>query len=348
MASTVTTAAASHVEAQRTPTSSGVFRVVVAVTAAVTVAAVVATPSDMMSVAVVLVVVALLGIPHGAVDHLVAATLGSTAPTGPARGSTAQVRSLRFHLAYLAAMVAYGLVWLIVPAVALAGFLLLSVHHFGQSDLAYLQSDRWSQGAIQLSRGLFLVGLPLVANLTTVSPVIEQMGGFDPSAWTWLAGHTAAWSLVLVGQHLVIGLIVGAQVRDREIIRREAIAVSALTALFVAADPLIGFAVYFGLWHSLDHLGVLSEVLGHRSGSAALVPRRLARLAAPRSAVSLAALAVFVAGAAALDQTELIVPVALIFVSMLTLPHMIVVERLWKAIRSETPSGSRPIGSGGV
>ena len=341
--STVATTATSHVEAQRTPMSPGVFRVVVAITAAVTMAAVVAPPSDTVSVAVVMVVVAVLGIPHGAVDHLVAAALGSTAPTQLTRSAATPIRPLRFHLAYLAAMLAYGLVWLAIPAVALAGFLLLSVHHFGQSDLASLQLDRWRQGAIQLSRGLFLVGLVLVANLAAVSPVIDRMGGFDPSAWAWLAGHTAAWSLVLVGQHLVIGLIVGAQVRDREIIRREAIAVIALTALFVAADPLIGFALYFGLWHSLNHLGVLAEVLGHRSGSAALAPRQLARLAAPRSVASLAALAILIGGAAALDQTELVVPVALIFISMLTLPHMIVVERLWKAIRLETPSGQRPI-----
>lgn len=336
MTSTVTTAADCPVEAQRTPTSPRTFRVVVAATAAVTVAAVAATPSDMMSMAVVMVVVAVFGIPHGAVDHLVAATLGSSASTRLTRSAATQIRSLRFHLAYLGAMVAYGLVWLAVPAVALAGFLLLSVHHFGQSDLAYLQLDRWRQGAIQLSRGLFLVGLLLVASLEQVSPVIERMGGFDPTAWTWLAGHTVAWSLALVGQQLVVGLFVGSQIRDRMIIQREAIAVTALTALFVAADPLIGFAVYFGLWHSLNHLSVLSEVLGHRSGSAALVPRQLARLAAPRSAVSLAALTIFVAGAVAFGETELIVPVALIFVSMLTLPHMIVVERLWKAFRSKT------------
>ena len=33
---------------------------------------------------------------------------------------------------------------------------------------------------------------------------------------------------------------------------------------FLAADPLIGFAVYFGLWHSLAHLRVLGGLLGNR------------------------------------------------------------------------------------
>ena len=48
---------------------------------------------------------------------------------------------------------------------------------------------------------------------------------------------------------------------------RETITVVALTALLVLADPLIGFAVYFGLWHSLNHSHVLASVLGRHMGS---------------------------------------------------------------------------------
>jgi Brp/Blh family beta-carotene 15,15'-monooxygenase len=258
-------------------------------------------------------------------------TFTSTVPSSSELDLAPQVRQWRFHLFYVAVMAASGLVWLAIPAVALVGFLLLSVHHFGQSDLAHLRIDRWHQLAIQLSRGLFLVGLVLVANLARVGPVIEQMGGFDPRSWSWLAGHTVAWSVALVAQHLAVGLIVAPRLTDRAMIKREVVTVIALTALLIATDPLIGFAVYFGLWHSLNHLNVLADVLGHRAGSAALAPMQLARVAAPRSAVSIAALAVFIVGAQFYGHTELIVLVTLVFVSMLTLPHMIVVERLWQA-----------------
>ena len=333
----MTSTVAATAKASRIQTSPRAFPVILALSAAATLAALVTTPSDMTSLAVVMVVVAAFGIPHGAIDHLVATAIGPSAPSPPTRNAAAQIRSMRFHFAYLGAMVAYGLVWLTVPAVALAGFLLLSVHHFGQSDLAYLQLAPWSQGVIQLSRGLLLVGLLLVANLEQVSPVIEQMGGFDPFEWAWLGRHTATWSLALLGQHFVVGLFVCTKVRNRDIIQREVVTVIALTTLFFAADPLIGFAVYFGLWHSLNHLSVIAAVLGRRSGSASLTPQRLARLAAPRSAVSLVALVALGAGAAAFDQTELIVPISLVFVSMLTLPHMVVVERMWRAIRLTSP-----------
>jgi hypothetical protein len=37
-----------------------------------------------------------------------------------------------------------------------------------------------------------------------------------------------------------------------------------------------------------------------------------------------------VVGFVASGRTELIVPAAIVFVSMLTLPHMFVVERMWR------------------
>ncbi len=318
-------------DADRAPTSPRVFRSVVAVTALVTGVAVAWPPKDMVSMTVVVLVIAFLGIPHGAVDHLVGASLASSESSTPGAPHDAAARHWRFHVGYVAAMLAYGLVWLVAPAIALAGFLVLSVHHFGQSDLAYLRIGQRGQRATQVSRGLLLVGLPLVAHLATVGPVIERIGGVDPTSWAWLAGHTAAWSVVLVVQHVTVALIVAPHVRDRPTRVREITTVAALTALFVLADPLLAFAVYFGLWHSLNHLHVLADVLGRRAGSVAMAPTELARLAAPRSAVSVVALISLIIWAHGVGRPELIVPVALIFVSMLTLPHMVVVERLWRA-----------------
>ena len=317
------------------PTSPRVFGSVLAITVAVALVAVAAPPSDTAAVAVVVLVIALLGIPHGAVDHLVAAPPTSAPPTPSERPPRRLTDAMqwRFHLAYVAAMAAYGLVWLVSPGLALAGFLVLSVHHFGQSDLAYLRVERRRQLAAQISRGLFLVGVPLVAHLATVAPVIERLGGVDPTSWSWLAGHTAAWCALLIAQHMAVGLFAASHVDGRSIIFREIATVGALTGLFVLTDPLIGFAVYFGLWHSMNHLHVLAGVLGRRAGSVALAPAELARLVAPRSALSVGALAVLVAGAHASGQPEAIVPVALVFVSMLTLPHMFVVERLWQTER---------------
>jgi len=293
------------------------FRPVVAGTLVVTAVAAAASPPGWLSAAVVVTVIAVLGIPHGAVDHLVVEAVDGPVDQGSRR---------RFVRNYLLAMGGVGLVWLAAPSLALMVFVALSVHHFGQSDLAYLRLPDWSQLVLQWSRGLFLVGLPLIAHVATVAPVIERLGGDDPASWSWLADFRWLWSAVLVLQHLVVGAVVAPGVRDRNVIGREAVTVATLTVLFLATDPLIGFAVYFGLWHSLAHLRVLGDLLGTQPSPM----RSLARLAAPMTAVSLAAIAIVVAGATIAGRAELLVPLVFVFVSMLTMPHMVVVERLWR------------------
>jgi Brp/Blh family beta-carotene 15,15'-monooxygenase len=297
--------------------TSGLFWPVVAATVGVIAVAAATSVPDWVSVATIITVIAVLGIPHGAVDHLVVERLD---------GRTDRGSRVRFVGTYLLAMALVGLMWLAVPPLALVIFLALSVHHFGQSDLAYLRLSEPSQLAVQWSRGLFLVGLPLVAHVTAIAPVVERLGGGDPATWPWLADLWWLWAALLVVQHMVVGGAVAARLRDRAVVGREIVSVAALALLLSTAEPLIGFAVYFGLWHSLAHLLVLTDLLGHEPHPM----RSLTRLAAPVTAVSLAALTAVAVGLAVGGRSDLLVPVAFVFISMLTLPHMVVVERLWR------------------
>jgi len=307
-----------------------VFVPVVAVTFIVAAVSSTVSESGPVSVAVVVIVVAMLGIPHGAVDHLAAAELGGPFDTSSLR---------RFASGYVGVMLGVGVVWLVAPTLALVVFLTVSVHHFGQSDLAYLGLSRGRAVAVQWSRGLLLVGLPLVAHVDLVSPVIERLGGGNPASWAWLADRWVLWSVVLVVQHVVIGWVFAHRYLDRPTLAREAITVAALSTLFLTADPLIGFAVYFGLWHSLAHLFVLADLLGTEPSRL----RSLGRLAAPLSAVSILGVVALVIGASVAERTDLIVPLTFVFVSMLTMPHLLVVERIWSTHTvGADREGSRP------
>jgi Brp/Blh family beta-carotene 15,15'-monooxygenase len=279
------------------------------------------------SVAVLVGVIAVLGIPHGAVDHLVAERLVADPVGRFARWS--------FSLRYIAAMAAYAVVWLVAPSLALVIFLLSSVHHFGQSDLAYLRLVGHLQLAVQWSRGVFLIGVPLVGHLEAVGPVIESLGGGQPATWPWLAEYWQIWVVVLVGQHVLVGGVAAWHRDNLPAVRREALTVVILTVLFLRTDPLLGFAVYFGLWHSMAHLLVLMNALGPPGSSdRALRVRDFFRLAAPRSLVAVTAAAVLVGFAQFVGRGDLLLPVVFVMVSLLTLPHMVVVEQMWRSSRS--------------
>ncbi|MDJ0769630.1 MAG: Brp/Blh family beta-carotene 15,15'-dioxygenase [Ilumatobacter sp.] len=271
-------------------------------------------PDPVVSATIAIAVVATLGLPHGAADHAVM------------RAITGVFDPVRFHVRYVAGAAGYAALWLTVPAVALIGFLLVSAHHFGQSDLAHLRQD--GSRMLQWSRGVFVVAVPLVAHTTAVGPIVERLAGVDPSTWSWLAASRPVVIALLIGQHLAA---VAFLLRRTPALRlRQLVVTISLTTLFVAADPLIGFAVYFGAWHSLGHLMTLSSVVG--TGGRPIVD--VVRIAAPRTLV----VAVLAAAGAALcvvaGRADLIVPSVFVMLSLVTVPHAVVVERMWRDDRS--------------
>jgi Brp/Blh family beta-carotene 15,15'-monooxygenase len=228
---------------------------------------------------------------------------------------------------YVAAIAAYAVVWALAPGVALVLFLIMSVHHFGQSDLAALRLSPLLQVPLQWSRGLFLIGLPLAAHTSAASPVIAQLGGPKIDDWQWLSSHRAGWCVALIAQHIFL-LVALFRPIGWSRLRGLSIGVATLSVLFVVAEPLIGFAVYFGLWHSLQHIRALRELLG--STGAPMRAFEFARVAIPRTVISLGGLAALVAWALVTDRPDVVLPIAIVVLSVLTLPHMVIVERMWR------------------
>ena len=86
-----------------------------------------ATSPSYLELIVVLVAVAFLGVPHGATDHIVAATLFQEVfPT---------TFLFAFVLVYLFLMTVVIVTWTLLPSVSLALFLTISIVHWGLGDV---------------------------------------------------------------------------------------------------------------------------------------------------------------------------------------------------------------------
>lgn len=107
------------------------------------------------------------GIPHGAVDHIVAMSVYGL--------QNNLFDNLKFYSIYLFTMMLLGAVWIFSPISGFIIFIFISVYHFGQGDLSYLSTDMplLSRTLIYISRGLFLVGLPILLHSDTTIPIIE-------------------------------------------------------------------------------------------------------------------------------------------------------------------------------
>lgn len=184
-----------------------------------------------------------IGIPHGAVDHLI------TVP------KMASFKMFIFLTTYLA--VTGMAIWFFLNF-QLLGFVLIvviSALHFGVGDSSFISElDKrigrkgFAKILYALAAGFTPVFIPLVnsqsqAALEVVNPILVG----------WATG--LEFSLLIA----CIGLNLGAVMVMFFMGRKDlALDLLLLLAISLIAPPLVAFAFYFGLWHALRHTGRLT------------------------------------------------------------------------------------------
>ena len=260
------------------------------------------------------------GIPHGATDHLVDASLQARAGT--------PFSWRRFLVRYLLTMLGYGLVWLFFPGLALLLFLAMSVYHFGQSQVLYV---RWAAGdgrkrLLGLAWGLLVLGSLLLLHL---GEVLELLGALMVVPWPQEVIAQTGRVMMIASAVAVAGLWVralqtGAMLRAE--LLRELLALALLLGAFELGGLWLGFALYFGVWHSLS--SVLAEIECLRAWQ----PygwRQWIRDAVPFSVVSFAGIGLLLLAGWWLGDRLPLVLLFFIAISTLTLPHAWYMERLY-------------------
>ena len=283
-------------------------------------------PTLAAEIAVPLAVVgALVGIPHGAVDHLVPLWWGndqSSQRVGPRRSTTS--RLVLFAAAYTACAGAALTALLLAPTPMLVAFLLLSAVHFGLGEVV-TSAERAGRPVTRTpgerlvagAHGAVVVGLLFWSRPETTDPYLRTLSPWLADAATRSRGV----GLLLVAATVTMGLVVLLRARRR----LEAAELALLAGLFSTAPPLAAFGIYFGLWHSLRHTGRLLDLARRRLAAPGWRPAvvLLGRAGLWPSTVAFAAVAAlwFARDLASL-QAEIAVLLALTF------PHSAVVWAL--------------------
>jgi Brp/Blh family beta-carotene 15,15'-monooxygenase len=274
------------------------------------------------SFGILFVAVVATGMPHGAIDHLVAARLWGLDQTWSDQS--------KFYGGYLVAMLLYGGLWIIAPAWSLALFLVMTMYHFGQADLAYWQLPPLPARLLYLSRGLFLLGLPIAAFPGIVNPIFEAIGGVHLLDWPLVSTAPEMLFTGLVAQHVVaLGLATVQSDPSAEwATGREILNVAVLAALFGLVHPLVAFSVYFGGWHALGHILEMLRFFRRRGQDMSLID--FYRHAALFTVLPFVGLGVLYAVTQSFGAETQMIALLFIAIAVMTLPHMVVVERLYR------------------
>lgn len=245
-----------------------------------------------------------LGIPHGGNDFFY-------------RKEKNTKGSVRFLAMYMGVMLLYLCLWYVWPGLSLLVFLLISIHHFGQSNfnnhkIVSMDSVLW---------GSWLVVFPVLRHSAEVFGIFgDMLGGKVP--WVGIDGVLGPWGLaaISVGFGLVYGVVLFRKHRQGWI--HYLIQWFLVTVWYWITPLLLGFVVVFCFWHALQsmqyQLDYVSEKYNQnrRKTLMGFVPFGLMALV----------------GMAFLLRFDLASNLAFAFVllSLVTLPHVVVMDGLYR------------------
>jgi len=261
---------------------------------------------------IALVTVVLIGLPHGAFDGAVALALGY--------GKTLK-SMLGFILGYIAIAAFVVAFWMIFADIALILFLMISVVHFGIGDS---QPGRWLARTTQTIAhgGLVVVGISIL-HRSEVEPIFVHLVGSE-TALVWQFLNVASLGLMVV---LIMYL---AQAFVLQSIRIRFLELVGLGLIYYFLPPLAGFALYFCGVHSVRHL----RYTWVRLRLQAYGVRTLVLLACFFTVMSwMAGLIIFwqIPTNETLDGA--ILRIIFIGLAALTVPHMLLVDGIFRRIR---------------
>jgi beta-carotene 15,15'-dioxygenase len=190
-----------------------------------------------------------IGIPHGAVDHLVALP------------ATSKPKLALLIFIYVAIAVLAVLAILHWNKLGFQLVLAMSAFHFGFGDAAFIaEQDRLTgrrrmkpktQNMFAITSGAIPVLIPLLKDSTT-----SALREINPLLIDW-ASDIAPQLKFLVAFFFVTALAL--LVNEKRF--REVIDLTILAVLALVAPPLVAFAVYFGCWHAMRHTARLTLIL---------------------------------------------------------------------------------------
>ncbi|MCW3820766.1 Brp/Blh family beta-carotene 15,15'-dioxygenase [Micromonospora sp. DR5-3] len=270
----------------------------------------------------------LLGLPHGAVDHLIPAWLSMKARRWSRRVS--------LLLGYAATAGTGLLAYRAAPAAALLGFLVLAIAHFGTGDEAF-QAERDGRRVPPRPHGVLAYGappvvFPLVLWRDQVDQLLERVAA---GSTVLLTTEVRAAALVLTVSAMAITAV--QDVRGRR--GRGLVQLGLLATVFAIVPPALAFGVYFAAWHSLRHIARLlcadpANTAHLRAGRLGPPLRRFAlHAAAPTAAVLISfALLTHHTGTAG------VLPATFALLAAVTVPHAVVVAWLDRSGRVQRVS----------
>lgn len=258
-------------------------------------------------------IILLLGIPHGAIDHIFYRRNHNYSYWG-------------FIKAYLVLITLNVALWIISAPVAYAIFIALSAYHFGQSQFShFLQQKHWQTHLLALSWGMAVLTGLIFFNQYEIQALLINSSDFKQLAIL----HGPVLISTLFYGFTIITLLLIILLRKQQMLGNEDMFMEVLILFLILVSffllPLMpGFTLYFVLLHALKVLREEFHVLNIEGEVKSLT--HFTKMLAPFTIFSLAGIGVLF-----LLTWLALIPfnpgyLLLVVISSITLPHAVVMN----------------------
>lgn len=238
-----------------------------------------------------------IGIPHGAIDHLL--------PNGGNKSKNLSI----FILKYLGIIAVYLILWLIFPALSLAIFLLISAYHFGQGHFIHLKIVKLKK-ITYFVLGCNFLAIILFSDFTATANILKSIIDIEP-----LVDYS---SIVMIS--LFVSSLILISVQNLSKIYFLLAEVILLSFLLYTLPVLMAFILYFGFWHALPSM--MSEFVALTSNIKQGKIKKFIIQLAPFSIISFIGIGIILFFAKSYLNEEQMILLFFILVSLISAPHI--------------------------
>lgn len=215
-------------------------------------------PEFSVLVSVAAVLVAILGVPHGGLDHWTGRRLLAS-----------RYRDswwLMFFPGYLALGLVVAVSWFVFPVATVIGFFLLSAWHFGREDQhriarksGYQRASNAAEHVSAIALGGLVIWVPALVRSEEMAWMLRMIiSAKDAGAADQIVFFTR-WIAVLLCPLALVGCVLEVCREGRDLNAWVPVATAGIAA---GAPILVSFTAYFCLWHSILGLSRLRSQEG--------------------------------------------------------------------------------------
>ena len=272
---------------------------------------------------ITLALIFLLGIPHGAIDHILLK-----------KKQQDKKAQIQFYISYLSLIVLYVIAWILLPYLSLVIFFIISFYHFGQSqfsDLKITEKNLFKK-LLYLFWGASIISGLFYHHYEKLIVFFLETSHFSETARIITPFSLYYFSILSsVATILTMAYILLVKIKSKGRFISEIGIFLLLHLAFLTIPPLLAFALYFAIWHSLKVLHEEYVFLGKRRKNFEL--NQFIKELLPFSLISIVGVIILLLSFSYFEFTISPFFLTIIFLSVLTLPHSVVMDNWYQRMQ---------------